>query len=89
MIHTWRQKQTHEKVLSASSIICSIIIIIMICMQILGNWKTASNIFEPLLGVLMLIQTAQNWKKNKNVAKGSLCAAILILGFSIFVFIIR
>jgi uncharacterized membrane protein YqgA involved in biofilm formation len=85
----WSQKQTDEKVLSVISSICSISIIILACMQILGVWKTAINVFEPLLGVLMLIQAIQNWNKNKVVAIVSLCAAILILGFSIFIFVIR
>lgn len=83
------QKQTDEKVLYVISGICSISIIILACMQILGIWKTAANVFEPLVGVLMLIQTIQNWKKNKAVAKVSLFAAILILVYSIFIFVIR
>lgn len=85
----WSQKQTNDKVLSVISMICSISIIILACMQILGVWKTAINVFEPLLGVLMLIQAIQNWKKNKDVAKVSLFAAILILGYSIFIFVTR
>ncbi|WP_259472969.1 hypothetical protein [Clostridium estertheticum] len=35
----------------------------------------------------MLIQAIQYWKKNKEVAKGHLLAAILALVFSIFEFI--
>lgn len=85
----WSQKQTNDKVLSVISMICSISIIILACMQILGIWKTAINVFEPLLGVLMLIQAIQNWKKNKDVAKISLCAAILIFGCAIFIFVTR
>lgn len=85
----WSHKQTDEKVLSVISSICSISIIILACIQILGVWKTAVNVFEPLLGVLMLIQAIQNWKKNKAVAIVSLCAAILILVFSILIFVIR
>jgi len=85
----WSQKQTNDKVLSVISMICSISIIILACMQILGIWRTAINVFEPLLGVLMLIQAIQNWKKNKDVAKVSLFAAILILGYAIFIFVTR
>ncbi|GAA0127488.1 hypothetical protein UT300019_33930 [Clostridium sp. CTA-19] len=81
------EKQTDEKVLSVISSICSISIIIFVCTQILGVWKTEVDLIVPLLGVLMLIQTIQNWKKNKEVAKGSLCAAILALVFSIFQFL--
>ncbi|WP_242841201.1 hypothetical protein [Clostridium akagii] len=85
----WSQKQTDEKVLSVINSICSISIIILVCMQILGVWKSATNIFYPLVGVLMLIQTIQYWKKNKEVGKLSLCATILYLGFSIFIYVIR
>ncbi|WP_234123928.1 hypothetical protein [Clostridium hydrogenum] len=85
----WSQKRTDEKVLYVLSNIFSIIIIILVCMQILGIWKTAKNVFTPLLGVTMLIQTIQYWKKNKSVANISLCAAILLFGFSIFTFLIK
>ncbi|MBZ9609935.1 hypothetical protein G9F73_019615 [Clostridium estertheticum] len=83
------QKQTDEKVLSVISSICSISIIIFVCTQILGVWKTEVDVLVPLVGVSMLIQTIQNWKKNKEVDKGSLCATILALVFSIFKFVIR
>lgn len=83
----WNQAQANKKVLSIISSICSIIILALAFMQIFGIWKTAAKIFEPLLGVLMLIQTIQNWKKNKVVAIVSLCAAILIFVFSIFIFV--
>lgn len=85
----WKQKQTNEKVLSVLGIICSMSIIILACMQILGIWKTAINVFEPLLGVLILIQAIQNWKKNKVVAIFSLCVAIFIFLVAIFIFVIR
>lgn len=67
-----------EKVLFIVSSICSISIIILVCMQFLGGWENATNLYQPLLGVLMLIQTIQNWKKSKVVAIMSLCATIFI-----------
>ncbi|MDU5105738.1 hypothetical protein [Clostridium sp.] len=85
----WNQKQTDEKVLSIIGIICSMSILILGGMQILGIWKNAINVFEPLLGVLMLIQAIQNWKKNKVATIFSLCASMLILLFSILIFVIR
>ena len=85
----WSKKQTDEKVLSVLSYISSISIIIFVCTQILGVWKTEADVIVPLLGASMLIQSIQNWKKNKEVAKGSLLAAILALGFSIFEFVIK
>lgn len=85
----WSQEQTSEKVLTVISSICSISIIILACMQILGTWKNAIDVFEPLLGVVILIQAIQNWRKNKKVAIFSLCAAIFIFLVSIFIFVIR
>jgi len=85
----WSKKQTDEKVMFVLSNICSISIIIFVCTQILGIWKTEADVMVPLLGVSMLIQSIQNWKKNKEVAKGSLLAGILALGFSIFEFVIK
>ena len=85
----WSQKQGYEKVLSVTGIICSLIILILAGMQILGIWKNAINVFEPLLGVLMLIQAIQYWKKNKIVAIFILCVAIFILYVAISIFVIR
>lgn len=83
------QKQTDKNVLKIMSNICSISIIILVFIQILGIWKNAIYVFEPLLGVLMLIQAIQNWKKNKLVTILSLCAAILIFLVTIFIFVTR
>ncbi len=83
------QKQTDKNVLKIMSNICSISIIILVFIQILGIWKNAIYVFQPLLGVLMLIQAIQNWKKNKLVTILSLCAAILIFLVTIFIFVTR
>lgn len=85
----WGQESTAKKVLSITSVICSIIIIVLAGMQILGIWENAVNVFEPLLGVVLLIQAIQNWKKNKSVAIVNLCASIFIFLVAIFIFVIR
>lgn len=85
----WIQKSTSEKILSLFVSISSIIIIVLAFMQILGIWENTINVFEPLLGVVILIQAIQNWKKNKIVAIFSLCASIFIFLVAIFIFFIR
>lgn len=87
--NTWNQAQTNEKVLSIIGIICSLSILILAGMQILGIWNKVINVFEPLLGMLMLIQAIQNWKKNKVATIFYLCTFILILLFAILIFVIR
>ena len=83
------QKNTGEKVLSVISAICSITIIILACMQIFRVWENAINVLEPILGILILIQAIQNWKKNKVVAILNLCVSIFIFLVCIFIFIIK
>ncbi|WP_160687674.1 DUF3953 domain-containing protein [Clostridium sp. C2-6-12] len=85
----WSQKQTYEKVLSVIGIICSISIIILAGMHILGIWENSINVFQPLMGLLMLIQSIQYWKKYKIVAIFSLCVALFIFLISISIFGIR
>ena len=76
--YIWSQKQSDEKVLTVIASFSSISIIIFVGMQILGI-KIEINESDPLLGVIMLIQAIQNWKKSRVVAILSLCAAILSL----------
>ena len=83
------KKKTSEKILSVISAICSIIIIVLACIQILGIWENAINIVEPLLGVIILIQAIKNRKKNKVVAILNLCVSIFIFLVCIFIFVIR
>lgn len=47
-------------------------------MQIFNVWDKAINVFEPLLGVLMLIQAIENWKTNRLTAYLSLFVAIFM-----------
>ena len=89
MREVWSKKQRSEKVLSILGLICSLSIIILAALQILDIWNTAINLFEPLLGVLMVIQTIEHWKKNRKVALISLGAAIFIFFISIFVLVTR
>jgi hypothetical protein len=70
-------------------IICSISIIILAGLHILGIWKTAINAYQPLMGLLMLIQGIQYWKKYKVAALFSLCVALFIFWVSISIFVIR
>lgn len=89
MREVWSKKQRSEKILSILGLICSLSIIILAALQILDIWNTAIDVFEPLLGVLMVIQTIENWKKNRKVALIYLCAAIFIFFISIFVLVTR
>lgn len=67
-------------VLNIAGIVCSIVIILLAALQLSGVWEHAVNVFEPLLGVLMLIQAAANWERNKIIS-------VFSLGVAVFVFV--
>lgn len=77
-IEGWEQKSLSMKVLTVAGFIISIAVIVLSALQILNVWDKAINIFEPLLGGLMLIQTIENWKGNRKTAYFSLFVAIFL-----------
>lgn len=67
-------------VLSSARIILSVSVIVLALLQLTGVWINAIHVFEPLVGVLMLIQAAQNWEKRKGVAYFSICGHVHLCG---------
>ncbi len=81
----WNEKTLPLKILTMIGFIISITVIFLSLMQIFDIWDKAINVFEPLLGVLMLIQTIENWKTNRSTAYFSLFVAIFIFIVSIMI----
>lgn len=84
-IENWEEKSLFMKVLTIIGFVISVLVIILSMLQIFDIWDRAINIFEPLLGVMMLIQTIENWKTNKRTAYFSLFVAIFIFIAAIFI----
>lgn len=84
-IENWEQKSLFMKFITIVGFIISIAIMILSFLQIFDIWDKAINIFEPLLGVLMLIQTIENWESNKRTAYFSLFVAIFIFLVAIII----
>lgn len=74
----WNKKTIFSKILTILRLIISITIIFLALMQIFNVWDKAINVFEPLLGVLMLIQAIENWKTNRSTAYFLLFVAIFM-----------
>lgn len=81
----WNKKTTSSKILTILGLIISITIIVLALMQIFNICSKAINVFEPLLGVLMLIQAIENWKTNRSAAYFSLFVAIFMFIVSIII----
>ena len=80
--------KTTERILNVCNIVCSGIIIILVVLQIAGIWKNAVYVFEPLLGVKLLIQAFQNCEQNKPLALFSIVAAIIIFVAALVILIL-
>ena len=81
----WNEKTIPFKILTIFGLIISVTIIALALMQIFNIWDKAINVFEPLLGVLMLIQAIENWKTNRATAYFSLFIAIFIFLIAIII----
>lgn len=77
-IESWKTKSLFSKIITIIGCIISLIIIILVLVQLLNIWDKAINIFEPLLGVLMIIQAIENWDKDRKMAYISLVVALFV-----------
>ena len=85
-IERWKEKTVFLKILEIVGIVISISIIVLAFMQLLNIWDKAINVFEPLLGVLMIIQAIENWNINRKMSYSSLFVAIFIFIVAIIIF---
>lgn len=74
----FKEKTKKENVLFVSKLVISVVIIVFALLQLLKVWDKATYISSPLLGVLILVQSIQEFKTNRNVAIVSLICALLI-----------
>jgi hypothetical protein len=88
LVLKWKEKSIKEKVLTITGGIISIVIIALAIMQLTGIWENAINVFEPLLGVLMIINALNIYKYNKLVAFFNLAVAVFIFIIAFVIFFI-
>ena len=75
---SWKNQSLAKKILTILQVITSIAIIVLSILQIANIDKKAINIFEPLLGVLILLQALDQWNKNRKYACFLLVLSALI-----------
>lgn len=86
---TWKENSVVEKSLIIIGVAVSVAVIVLAVLQITGIYEKAIMIFEPLLGVLMLIQAMRYRKSNKIVAVFSACVALFIFSVAFVIFFLR
>ena len=81
----WNERTWADKVMLVVRIIASFLVVVFAALQLLDVWDKAINLAAPLMGIVLLIQSAQEWKQQRGVAIFGLCAAMFILGCAIVV----
>jgi len=74
----WKTKTKNEKILFITRLVASIIVIVFALLQLLKIWNKAIYVSAPLMGIVLLIQSTQEWKTSKSVAIVGLISSMFI-----------
>ena len=85
MKRKWRELSQSDKFMLVVRVAMSILVVLFAALQLLGVWDKAINVAVPLMGIALLLQSVQEWKKQRGVAIFGLCAALFIFGCAIVV----
>ena len=84
---SWSNMTTRDRIINVLIIILSVAVIALAALQLLGVWEDSINVYEPLVGVILLLQAKLFWDKNRKIAVLQLCAAgfVFICAFVILI----
>ena len=85
----WKEKTAFNKVGSVTVILCSVLIIVLAMLQLLGIWENAVLAYMPLASVNMLFFTVSYWKTNRGTAIFNLVAAVFVLLCTVVIIIVK
>ena len=74
-----------ERLLRISTAVLSPAVICLAALQLLGVWEDAILVYEPLMGIFLLLQSVQYWNKDRKAAIFQLCAALFVLGVAVYI----
>ena len=81
----WNERTQSDKLMLVVRIVASFLVVVFAALQLMGVWDKAINLAAPLMGIVLLIQSIQEWKQHRGVAIFGLCAALFIFGCAIVV----
>ena len=84
----WSNMTTRDRIINVLIIVLSVAVIVLAALQLLGIWEDAINVYEPLIGVVLLLQAKLFWKKNRKIAVIQLCAAGFIFTCAIVILVL-
>lgn len=77
----WNELSAVAKVLLVVRIVASVCVLVFASLSMTGVWKDANYMTIPLLGVVVFVQSAQEWKTNRISA----VFGYIVSAFSLFV----
>jgi len=84
----WDKLTVRDRIVDVLIIVLSVAVIALAALQLLGIWEDAINVYEPLIGAVLLLQAIFHWKKNRTVAIVSLCAAGFIFACAVVILVL-
>lgn len=86
-LEEWNSKNTFEKITSVAFLVIAVIVCVLAVLQFTGLWTGGFSVAQPLIGCLLLIQGAENWRTNKAIAVICACTGVVIflMGFGFFI----
>lgn len=88
MKERWKKMTNRDRIINILIIVLSVAVIALAALQLLGIWEDSITVYEPLIGVVLLLQSIYHWKKNRTVAILSLCAAGFIFACAIVILVL-
>ena len=81
----WKEWPRADNFMLVVRVVASFLVVVFAALQLLGVWDKAINLAAPLMGIVLLIQSVQEWKQQRGVAIFGLCAALFVFGCAIVV----
>lgn len=81
MTNSFRELSKQDRILTVIRMVASVLAILFSLLRLLHVWDNATFVAIPMLGVLMLAQGIQEWKRNRTIA-------IIVLLVALFIFIV-
>ena len=73
----WNNMTTRDRIINVLIIIFSMAVIVLAALQLLGIWKNSINVYEPLIGVVLLLQAIYHWKRTE-LLQSSVCVRLAL-----------
>lgn len=85
----WKERSGADKAMLIFRIAASLGVIVLAALQLLGIWERAMHVAAPLIGLILLAQSIQEWKQSRGVAIFGLCAALFLFGCAFVVWFVK